>query len=213
MGKRFVIGLLAVCLLSFCIQLALYPSLPETVPIHWNAEGEIDGWAGKWAALAMGALPFGLTLLLAAVPRLDPRAESYRKHRKVYNLLSAGFVLFFIGVAWVVMLSALDFNLPAAGLLSAGMGVLFILLGNFMPRIRPNYTFGIRLPWTLANETVWYKTHRVGGALLMAAGILMGVSGFLPGIAAFAGIAALLAVVIGSSVYAWVAYNKEIRKK
>ena len=212
MGKRFVIGLLAVCLLSFCIQLALYPSLPETVPIHWNAEGEIDGWAGKWAALAMGALPFGLTLLLAAVPRLDPRAESYRKHRKVYNLLSAGFVLFFIGVAWVVMLSALDFNLPAAGLLSAGMGVLFILLGNFMPRIRPNYTFGIRLPWTLANETVWYKTHRVGGYGFIAVGIIFGVSGFFGAAGAAVGFGALMAMVAAVSVYAWAAYKKEVRK-
>ena len=47
MGKRFVIGLLALCLFSFCVQLALYPSLPETVPIHWNAAGEVDGWAGS----------------------------------------------------------------------------------------------------------------------------------------------------------------------
>ena len=70
------------------------------------------------------------------------------------------------------MLSELEFKLPVGGLISAGIGLIFIFIGNYMPRIRPNYTFGIRLPWTLANETVWYKTHRVGGALLMAAGIV-----------------------------------------
>lgn len=212
MGKRFVIGLLALCLLSFCVQLALYPSLPETVPIHWNAAGEVDGWAGKPAVLLLGLLPFGLTVLFAALPKIDPKKESYRKHMKVYRPLSALFVLFFIGMVWLVMFSALEFKLPVGGLISAGIGLIFIFIGNYMPRIRPNYTFGIRLPWTLANETVWYKTHRVGGALLMAAGILMGVSGFLPGIAAFAGIAALLAVVIGSSVYAWVIYKREVRQ-
>ena len=190
------------------------PSLPETVPIHWNAAGEVDGWAGgNRPCCFWGFCPFGLTVLFAALPKIDPKKESYRKHMKVYRPLSALFVLFFIGVVWLVMLSALEFKLPVGGLISAGIGLIFIFIGNYMPRIRPNYTFGIRLPWTLANETVWYKTHRVGGALLMAAGILMGVSGFLPGIAAFAGVAALLAVVIGSSVYAWVAYNKEIRKK
>ncbi len=80
MGKRFVIGLLALCLLSFCVQLALYPSLPETVPIHWNAAGEVDGWAGKPAVLLLGLLPFGLTVLFAALPKIDPKKESYRKH-------------------------------------------------------------------------------------------------------------------------------------
>lgn len=213
MGKRFFIGLLALCLFSFCIQLALYPSLPETVPIHWNASGEVDGWAGKPAALLMGILPFGIAVLLAVLPKIDPNRESYRKHMNIYRLLSALLVVFFIGVVWLVMLSALQFKLPVGGLISAGLGLILLFIGNYMPRIRPNYTFGIRLPWTLANETVWYKTHRFGGRLLMAAGILVGVSGFLPGIAAFAGIAALLAVVIGSSVYAWVIYNRETNQK
>ena len=154
MGKRFVIGLLALCLFSFCVQLALYPSLPETVPIHWNAAGEVDGWAGKPAVLLLGLLPFGLTVLFAALPKIDPKKESYRKHMKVYRPLSALFVLFFIGMVWLVMLSALEFKLPVGGLISAGIGLIFIFIGNYMPRIRPNYTFGIRLPWTLANETV-----------------------------------------------------------
>ena len=123
MGKRFVIGLLALCLFSFCVQLALYPSLPETVPIHWNAAGEVDGWAGKPAVLLLGLLPFGLTVLFAALPKIDPKKESYRKHMKVYRPLSALFVLFFIGMVWLVMLSALEFKLPVGGLISAGIGL------------------------------------------------------------------------------------------
>ena len=137
MGKRFVIGLLALCLLSFCVQLALYPSLPETVPIHWNAAGEVDGWAGKPAVLLLGLLPFGLTVLFAALPKIDPKKESYRKHMKVYRPLSALFVLFFIGMVWLVMLSALEFKLPVGGLISAGIGLISSLSAIICPVSAP----------------------------------------------------------------------------
>ena len=124
MKRNWVIGLLALCALSFCIQLVLYPSLPETVPIHWNAAGEVDGWSGRMSALLLGLLPFGLTILFAALPKLDPKRENYQKHMKVNQPFCALFVLFFIGVVWVVMLSALDFQLPVGGLISAGLGIL-----------------------------------------------------------------------------------------
>lgn len=212
MKRNWVIGLLALCALSFCIQLVLYPSLPETVPIHWNAAGEVDGWSGKISALLLGLLPFGMTILFAALPKLDPKRENYQKHMKIYQPICGLFVLFFIGMVWVVMLSALDFQLPVGGLISAGLGIVFIILGNFMPRIRLNYTFGIRLPWTLENETVWYKTHRVAGGWFMAAGVVFGVSGFLPAAVCWIGIVAVLAVAVGTSVYSWVIYKRETKQ-
>ena len=82
-------------------------------------------------------------------------------------------------------------------------------LGNYMPRIRPNYTFGIRTPWTLASETVWKKTHRVGGYVFVVSGIIIAVCSFFRGWAALIGIGVLLAGTIVSSVYSWLVFREE----
>ena len=89
------------------------------------------------------------------------------------------------------------------------MGIMFILLGNYMPRIRPNYTFGIRTPWTPASETVWKKTHRVGGYVFVLSGVIIVVCSFFRGWAALIGIGVLLAGTIVSSVYSWLVFREE----
>ncbi len=209
MSKKAVFLLLGACLISFIAQMVLYPSLPESIPIHWNAAGEIDGWGSKTTLFLLNLLPLGMLALFAAIPKIDPNKENFAKHKNVYQPFAALMVFFMIGVVWMCILPTMGIELPVSTILLLAMGVIFILLGNYMPRIRPNYTFGIRTPWTLASETVWKKTHRVGGYVLVLSGIMMVVSSFFHGWASLIGIGVLLAGAIVSSVYSWLVFREE----
>lgn len=209
MSKKVIWGLLAFCGASFIGQLIIYPRLPEQVPVHWNAYNEIDGWAGKGSALLMGLLPLLMLLLFIAVPKIDPKKENFVKHAGVYQMFAAMMTVFMGGVSWMVPLGALGIELPVGLLLNLLLGLIFVMLGNQMPRIRFNYSFGIRTPWTLASETVWKKTHRLCGFVFVLSGLVMMVSGFFTGWAAMVGVILLLVGCVAGSVYSWWLYEKE----
>lgn len=209
MSKKAIYGLLAFCGLSFIGQVILYPRLPETVPIHWNANNEIDGWTGKGAVLLMALLPLLMLGLFVVIPKIDPKKESFQKHAGVYQMLSIFMTIFMAVVSWMTPLTALGMDLPMGLLVNLGLGLLFVLLGNQMPRIRHNYTFGIRTPWTLASETVWKKTHRFCGFVFLIGGLVMMISGFFTGIASVIGAAVLLVGCLIGIIYSWWVYKRE----
>lgn len=209
MSKKVIYGLLAFCGISFIGQLILYPQLPEKVPIHWNVNNEIDGWAEKGSIFLMALLPLLILALFIVIPKIDPRKESYKKHAGIYQTFSALMTVFTAVVSWFTPLTALGIEISVGLLINLGLGLIFVLLGNQMPRIRHNYTFGIRTPWTLASETVWKKTHRLCGLIFVVSGIVMMISGFFTGMAATVGIAFLLAGCVVGVVYSWWIYKQE----
>lgn len=209
MNKKVIWALLAFCAASFIGQLIIYPRLPEQVPVHWNANNEIDGWAGKGAALLMGLLPLLMLLLFIVIPKIDPKRENYEKHAGVYQMFAVLMTVFMGGVSWMVPLGGLGIEIPVGLMLNLLLGLIFVLLGNQMPRIRFNYTFGIRTPWTLASESVWKKTHRVCGFVFVLSGLVMMVCGFFTGWAATIGVILLLVGCAAGSVYSWWLFEKE----
>lgn len=209
---RIYLILGGVSLVSLIGLLLLLPRMPEQIPIHWNSAGEIDSYGSRWMLLLFGTLPLLMLGLFQALPRMDPRKENYQKHMGPYLLLTALITVLMIAVGWITALSALGVSVPVNRILPAMIGVLFICLGNYMPRIRFNYTFGIRTPWTLASEAVWKKTHRAGGigfvlcgAILLLAAVLP--REWLPSLAA----AALGILVVFLFLYSWLLYRKEER--
>lgn len=186
------------------------PRLPAQVAIHWGVDGQPNGWAGPLeAALLMPAIAIVIGLVFLAVPRIDPRRESWDLHGSTYWLL-VNFVLCFLMTIHVVVLgSALGWPLPVNRLVALGVGLLFLVLGNVMPRIRPNWFVGIRTPWTLSNDRVWRETHRIGGVCLVLAGILIGATGFLGrGFVPAVLIGAVAVCVIIPVAYSWVAWRR-----
>lgn len=209
---RIYLILGGVSLVSLIGLLLLLPRMPEQIPIHWNSAGEIDSYGSRWMLLLFGALPLLMLGLFQALPRMDPRKENYQKHMGPYLLLTTLITVLMIVAGWITALSALGVSVPVNRILPAMIGVLFICLGNYMPRIRFNYTFGIRTPWTLASEAVWKKTHRAGGigfvlcgAVLLLAAVLPWE--WLPSLAA----AALGMLVVFLFLYSWLLYRKEER--
>lgn len=176
-NKKLYLCLLVLCLVNFAAHLFFYPSLPETVPIHWGFDGQADGWGPKSTILVLCALPLGILLLLAVVPRIDPRAQNYEKFGKIYRGFVIGITLFLCGMTWLSELTVFQV-LPGSNnlvslLVCGGLGILFIALGNYMPRIRQNYTFGCKTPWALNDEHNWNRTQRMGGIVFIAIGVAL----------------------------------------
>ena len=177
--RRIFCAILIITFISFVAQVCILPTLPDTIPIHWNASGEIDGYGPKWMALLLAALPMAMILLMRVMPKIDPKRESYEKHMDVYIIVTILVALLLLILSWVVILAAENAAIPTDRIVPGLLGALFAIIGNYMPRIRHNYSFGIRTSWTLASETVWKKTHRLGRKVLMVTGSLLIVCGMM----------------------------------
>ncbi len=217
-AKRFALITTLVCLLPVLPGLLLLPSLPEQVATHFDAAGEPNGWMPKLQAVLMipGFMAL-VNLFCHAALHLDPRKQGQSGAlRRV--------VFWFCPVLCVVLQAAtlvyaLGVPVPIALVCCLTVGILLAVIGNYMPKCRLNYTMGIRTPWTLSSEENWNKTHRLGGKIWVAAGILIAASGFLALVsdaAAQAAFVIMMAVVIAAALvpvgYSLYLYQKSKRE-
>lgn len=197
-----------------------YPRMPEQVPVHWGPSGAVDAWGPKSSTIWLAFLPLGIVLLFLALPHLDPKGRSFEDFKGVYQGLGLGTAAFVALAGWMTPLTVFGV-LPDGGgslvttLVFAGVGVLMIALGACMPHVAPNYTFGIRLPWTLADEGNWRRTHRFAGPVYMACGFAALACALLAGIAPDVAVWVVTALVLGATAvvaaYSWLLWRGTIR--
>lgn len=168
--------------LAYFLSLAALPYLPDQVVIHWNAAGEADGFSNKWVgAFLPPLLMTGLLIFMSALPKFDPKKANYSRFQKSYRIVNAALACFFLLLHIVTLAYNLGAPVDIGRLVPIGVGALLIVLGNYMPKIKPNYFIGIRTPWTLESEAVWNKTHRLGGKVFIAMGMLSMLTAFWRG--------------------------------
>lgn len=205
--KAFWETMLWICAaLPLAATAALYPLLPEVIPIHWNASGEIDGWAPRSQAFILAAVCLGVSLLLRFLPLLDPKRNSYRQFSRGYFAVRLVCATFFCLMQGVTLASAFHpAALPIDRLTFGGMGLVFCVMGNFMPKFKHNYFCGIRTPWSLASEENWWRTHRLAGLFWFWGGLAIAVLAvFLGGTAlTLAAVVVLSVVGLVPAVYSW----------
>jgi len=200
--------------LPYVYLATIWSKLPDRVPTHFNIAGNPDDWSGKTTLLFLpGALGIGIYLLMLVIPYLDPKRKIQQMGDKYYTFrfMLTGF--FSIFATYLLYISNAG-SLKNPNLLIALIGALFALLGNYFQTVRPNYFLGIRTPWTLENEQVWKKTHRLGGRLWMAGGIMIALLSFIitNNIALAIVMGGLLSVmVIVPLVYSYTEFQKEKR--
>jgi uncharacterized membrane protein len=200
-----------IAILAAAFSVWAYPRLPAVVTTHWNFRGEPNGYSSRLMAAVFLPLFLGvLPLILRVLPRIDPKGENYAKFSDAFWLIGNTVVLFLGCVHVVVLLNArgtrVDINLVVGG----GVGLLFMVIGNYLGKVQPNWFLGVRTPWTLASELVWRKTNRTAGWLFVLAGLVIAVSAFIPSVptAAVMGIAIALAALI-AVVQSYVLWKKE----
>ena len=165
------------CALMVAIALAAFfyvmPGLPDRVPVHWNIHGEADRYGSPWSLLLLGpVLMAGTMALFAVLPWLSPKrfeVDSSQRTYLAFMLILVGmFGYFFAVTLW----AAMDGPVGTPRAVIGGVCVLSVLLGNLMGKVRRNFFLGVRTPWTLASERVWYATHRLAAKSLVAAGVV-----------------------------------------
>jgi uncharacterized membrane protein len=188
-----------------------YSHFPEQVPIHWNVKGEVDNYGSRaFGAFFFPGIIIGMYFLFLAIPYLDPKKDRYQQFRKVYHIFKTILVGFMVVIYFLSSLSSLGYQIPINVWMPILVGILFIILGNYMAKIKPNWFMGIRTPWTLSSEEVWNKTHRLGGKAFIAGGLIMAVLGFTP--ASFfmpLFITLMVIVVIVPIIYSFIIFKKE----
>jgi uncharacterized membrane protein len=158
----------------------VYPRLPETIPTHWNMDGQPDGWSSRaFGAWITPVILLGMWALFRLLPAIDPRGANYAKFGGAFEAIIDSLMLFLLGMHIVILRAGLGYPVQIERIVPFGVGVLLIVIGNLLPRCRPNWFVGIRTPWTLSSDRVWEKTHRFGGRVFVAAGFLIVIAALL----------------------------------
>lgn len=202
---------LAIIAVAFAASAAVYPNLPQRIPTHWNSSGEVDRWMGRpWGAFLLPLILVAQLGLFNVLPLVDPRGANYTKFKGTYDTLIITLMIFMLGVHLLILAAALGVGIPITRIVPAGMGILFIVLGNLMPRMRPNWFVGIKTPWTLSSDRVWDRTHRFGGRLFVVVGALIVLSVLLaPALAKPVLIFAPWVVVIAVLAYSYIIWRSD----
>lgn len=192
----------------------VYPHLPDRVPTHFDLRGRPNAYGPKWISTVLfPALLVVLWGILRGLPKIDPRRANYARMQDTYDIV-VNVVLTMVTALHLLLLTGVAGNpVPVIRLIPAVVGLSFIAIGNVMPRARPNWWFGIRTPWTLSNDRVWERTHRVGGYVMTATGVLAILAAIIASdiaIAAFAVLAA--AMSFGLIVYSYVIWKRETNR-
>ncbi len=170
---------LFIVLLPFIYLAYIWNQLPEKVPMHWNAKGEIDRYGDKIELLMIPfMLPVLTYLIFLVVPKIDPK-NKIKQMGKKYDSLKWILTAFMSVLALFIIYSAKNSSLSNPNFVFILVGLLFSTLGNYFKTIKANYFIGIRTPWTLENETVWKDTHKLGGVLWFWGGIGIVLSGII----------------------------------
>ncbi len=202
--------LIVLVILSIIATIVIYPKLPDKIPMHWNFKGEIDGYGNRTSVFATATLPLILYVLMVFIPRIDPKKESYKKHAKAYEITILAMTLLFILLHWITISVGLGYEIPVDMIVKICIGILFIIIGNYMGQIRHNYFFGIRTPWTLASETSWRKTHKIGGIGFIIVGILFVIASPIRNqLFSMLCFVALMILIVIVTVYSYFVYKKD----
>ena len=197
-----------ITLLPILAGIILWEKLPEQIPMHFNAAGEVDGWASKTVGVFVMPVVLVAVQWLCAVGsfKMDPKARNL-------NEKVMGLVLWFIPLLSLLMhalvyCTALGYEMNVQTVIPLVMGVLFIIIGNWLPKCKQTYTLGIKLPWTLHDEDNWNRTHRFAGPVWVVCGVIIMVGGLVGGAFLWVMLAALLVMIAAPMVYSYLLFKK-----
>ena len=197
----------AIILLPVLVGVILWNQLPEQIPSHWNAVGEVDSWSSKPFAV------FGFPLILLAAQWLcilgtfaDPKRASHPS--KILHLVLWIIPVLSVMLHGIIYATALGKKVPIEVVMPVFIGLLFAIIGNCMPKCKQNYTIGIKIPWTLNSEENWNKTHRFAGRIWVVCGLGIMLSSFFGSFWIF--LPVVLLMVVAPFIYSYMLYRKGV---
>ena len=196
-----------VIILPMLAGIILWDQLPQQIPTHWNAAGEIDGWSSKPFAV------FFLPLLMLAIQWLcvfatfsDPKKQNHAG--KVLHLIFWLLPVLCIVLSAITYCVAMGKEVRVEVFMPVLVGLIFVVIGNYLPKCQQNYTIGIKIPWTLSNEENWNRTHRTAGWIWVFGGLAIMLAGFFNIVWII--IAVILVMVFVPFIYSYILHRKGI---
>lgn len=207
-NKKTLVITSLICLLPIIVGALVYKRLPETIATHFDLNGNPDGWSSRaFAVFGLPAILLAVNLLLPFMLRADPKHENMSG--ALVNITIWTIPVLSLICSGLTLGRALGYDVRIERVLPVFMGVLFILIGNYLPKTKQSYTMGIKLPWTLASEENWNRTHRLAGFLWVLGGVFFIVMSFI-GWSVPAFVIPLVVMVLVPIVYSYLLYRKGI---
>ncbi|NWG33381.1 MAG: SdpI family protein [Chloroflexi bacterium] len=208
--RTITITSLVLILAATLAGILLWNRLPDPMPSHWNAAGEIDGYMPKfWGVFLMPIVTLALLGLFLVIPHIDPLKANIAKFIGTFNVFIVAFVAYMLYIYALTLSAALGVPFNMTVMLLPVVGLLFIGVGYMMGKAKRNFFIGIRTPWTLSSETVWDETHKLGSKLFMLAGVVTIVSAFLGESGVWLLIAAIFIAAFIPILYSYILWRRE----
>ena len=195
--KRTLLLTTLICLIPMIVGALVYKRLPESMATHFGLDGTPNGWSSRPVAVfVLPGILLAVNLLMPFLLRADPKHENMSSALKTVTI-------------WTIPMIWLGYDVRIEQILPILMGVLFVVIGNYLPKTKQSYTMGIKLPWTLASEENWNRTHRLAGFLWVIAGLYFIVMSFI-GWSFPAFLIPLFVMILVPTVYSYLLYRKGI---
>jgi len=174
MSTRRCLVICGLIILATAIYSAVIATrLPDIVPTHWNAAGHVDKYGSKWTTvLLMPCMMIGMTALMFLLPKISPKKFEIVPFLNTFNYIIVLVLCMFAVLHVVIAQATLHEGFPMTRVMPAVIYLFFALLGNVLGKVKRNFWVGIRTPWTLADERVWDRTHRLAARLWTVGGIV-----------------------------------------
>ena len=211
--KKILIAILAIA--PILMVLAVYSKLPAQVPMHWGIDGNVDRYGDKMELFLLAGMNILMAVMMYGLPKIDPKKRNYERFQGSYEWMIIWIMAFYVVIMGVVLLETMNPGRFDIGRVICSMvGILFIAIGNMMPKVKNNFFMGIKTPWSLSSDVVWNKTHRLGGKCFVFGGVLMILSGFSgDGKIMFAATMLMVAVIaVVPMVMSYIWYKQEMQK-
>jgi len=196
--------------LFFVVAFYVYPQMPEQMASHWNYQGEVDGYMSKfWGLFLLPIMSLVLFVFFLIIPKIDPLKANVAKFQKYFDGFILVFEIFFLYIYLLTISWSLGSRFDMTAAMMPALAILFYYMGILVGQAERNFFIGIRTPWTLSSDSVWKKTHRLGGKLFKAVAVLTALGFFFPTYAITLMLVPVIGVSIYLTVYSYVEFKKE----
>lgn len=212
-NKKILMILLMIA--PLLMVLAVYSKLPTQVPMHWGIDGSIDRYGNKRELFRIAGINIIMGGMFYFLPKIDPKGGNYKRFQGAYDWMviwTLGFMTVIMGVTLAETMQPGRFEITKV--ICAMMAILFISLGNMMPKVKRNFFTGVKTPWALSSDAVWNKTQRLGGKFFVFGGILMLICAlcFSPMVAMIMTITVAIGICLVPTVMSYIWYQKELKE-
>ncbi|MBT4349563.1 SdpI family protein [bacterium] len=202
-----------VILITIFASAYFYDKLPDQVVTHWNAAGEPDGWGSKnFVTFFIPGLLIGMYLLFQWLPKLDPKKANYAKFFNIYKIFQFVIIAFLSFMYFITTLYNIGWKIDIGATISIVVGLMMVIFGSNMKKIKTNWFIGIRTPWTLSSEVVWKKTHEFAAKIFVFGGLLFIIISFLPAEWFMWLLILIILVLLSPAVYSYFIF-RDIKEK